>query len=129
MAAQLAKDLLRGPGTTSPGPEQLGLRPDQRPGAARGPPIQGEARRQKAPGIVCAASIMEGYLSEHEAAPQLRQKLRTLRLWRQRGTGPAWIKVGKLVFYSRSALLTWLASLEHQPVRSRNSAKSVETIA
>jgi hypothetical protein len=106
MGAQLEKDLIRGPGTTSPGPEPLGLRPDQRPGAARGPPI------------------MEGYLSEHEAAPQLGQRLRTLRLWRQRGIGPAWIKVGKLVFYSRSALLSWLASLEHQPVRSRNSAKS-----
>jgi hypothetical protein len=106
MAKQLAHGLLDGPGTLSPVPEQLGTGAMQRPGAPRGPP----------------SPLLADYLSEHEAAPELRQKVRTLRLWRQQGIGPAWIKVGKLVFYSRSALLTWLASLEHKPVRSRNSA-------
>jgi hypothetical protein len=101
MAEQLAHGLLKGPGTLSPGAEQLRTRAMERPGAARGPP----------------SPLLADYLSEHEAAPELRQKLRTLRLWRQQGIGPSWIKIGKLVFYSRSGLLAWLASLERQPVR------------
>jgi hypothetical protein len=51
MVAQLEKDLIRGAGTISPGPEQLGPSPERRPETARGPPL------------------LANYLSEHEGAP------------------------------------------------------------
>jgi hypothetical protein len=62
--------------------------------------------------------LLADYLSEHEAAPQLHQKVRTLRLWRQQGVGPGWIKVGRRVMYARTTILAWLQSLEHKPVRA-----------
>jgi len=68
------------------------------------------------------SGLLAEHLSEHQAAAELQQSLRTLRLWRQQGRGPAWLKIGRRVFYSRTALLSWIASLERKPVRSRNSA-------
>jgi hypothetical protein len=58
------------------------------------------------------------YVSEHDGAPELGQKVRTLRLWRLKGTGPAWTKVGRKIFYRRPSLMSWLAGLERKPVRS-----------
>jgi hypothetical protein len=104
MAKQLREGLIKATGSMSPRPEELGVGAEQRPQSARGPPL------------------MADYISEHEAAPQLGQKVRTLRLWRAQGIGPPWIKIGKLVFYSRKGFGPWFASLEHRPVRSRNSA-------
>ena len=68
------------------------------------------------------AGLLAEHFSEHEAARELRQSVRTMRLWRQQGTGPSWIKIGRKVFYSRTALLSWIASLEHKPVRSDRRA-------
>jgi hypothetical protein len=65
-----------------------------------------------------ADKLLSDYLSERDAAEELKQSLRTLRSWRQKRRGPSWIKVGKLVFYSRGALSTWLASLERGSVRA-----------
>jgi hypothetical protein len=104
MAPQLKDGLIQATGSMSPGPEELGAGALQGSTSARGPPL------------------MAGYLSEHEAAPELNLKVRTLRLWRQQGVGPSWVKIGKLVFYSRGALLSWIKSQERTPVRSRNSA-------
>jgi hypothetical protein len=52
------------------------------------------------------AGLLAEHLSEHQAAAELLQSLRTLRLWRAQGKGPAWLKIGRRVFYSRTALLT-----------------------
>jgi hypothetical protein len=65
-----------------------------------------------------ADKLLGDYLPERDAAEELRQSLRTLRSWRQKRIGPGWVKIGKLVFYSRSALNSWLASLERQSVRA-----------
>jgi hypothetical protein len=65
---------------------------------------------------------LENYTSEHTAAPKLNQTVRTLRSWRRRGIGPAWIKVGRLVYYPNAGIAQWLKSLEQQPVRSRRVA-------
>jgi predicted DNA-binding transcriptional regulator AlpA len=34
--------------------------------------------------------------------------LRTLRRWRQEGTGPAYVKVGRRVMYRPSDIQTWI---------------------
>lgn len=62
--------------------------------------------------------LLSEHLSEYQAAAELQQSLRTVRLWRQQGRGPAWLKIGRRVFYSRTALLNWIASLETRPVRN-----------
>ena len=104
MAKTLERDLLHGPGTVSPAADLVGHRASLGAVSARGPPVLGD------------------YLAERDAAEELQQSLRTLRSWRQKRIGPSWIKVGKLVFYSRSALNTWLASLERQSVRASKRA-------
>jgi hypothetical protein len=62
--------------------------------------------------------LLAGYYPEDDAANELKQSTRTLRLWRQQGTGPAWVKIGRKIFYAEAALLAWIKSLEQQPVRS-----------
>jgi hypothetical protein len=66
--------------------------------------------------------VLDDYTSEHDAATQLRQTVRTLRSWRQRGNGPRWVKIGRLVFYPNAGIGEWLRSLEQKPVRSRRAA-------
>ena len=34
----------------------------------------------------------------------------TLRSWRERGDGPAWLKTGKLIKYDRSDVAAWLSA-------------------
>jgi hypothetical protein len=63
--------------------------------------------------------ILEGYLSEQETAAAIHKTPRTLQSWRQQGVGPAYIKIGKTVFYEHAALLIWLKALQTQPVRNR----------
>lgn len=100
MGKQLKRNLMDGPGTLSPAADRVGGRAKGGTHSARGPPL------------------LADYLSEHDAAPQLGQKVRTLRLWRQQGVGPAWIKVGRRVMYARATILAWLQSLERKPVRA-----------
>jgi hypothetical protein len=69
--------------------------------------------------------LLAGYYAEEEAASELRQTARTLRLWRQRGIGPAWTRVGRRIFYSEAALLAWIKSLEQQSVRLPGQRASI----
>jgi Helix-turn-helix domain len=66
--------------------------------------------------------LLENYLTEAEAATELKKGTRTLAIWRAQRTGPAWTKIGKTILYSRDAILTWLKSQEQQPVRNRRTA-------
>jgi len=43
-----------------------------------------------------------------DAAEYLRIKVPTLEKWRLKGSGPAYIKVGRLIRYRQSALDDWL---------------------
>ncbi len=66
------------------------------------------------------SQLLDDYISEHKAAVQLSQTVRTLRSWRQRGEGPVWVKIGRLVYYPQSGIPAWLKSLEQKPVRTRS---------
>ena len=55
-------------------------------------------------------------LSETEAATLLRQKPRTLTIWRSRGKGPNYIKLGRSVFYRRQVIIDFIASCERKAV-------------
>jgi hypothetical protein len=52
--------------------------------------------------------LNEPLLPEDEAARDLKVKKQTMAAWRNRGQGPAYVKVGKLVFYRPSHLREWL---------------------
>jgi hypothetical protein len=49
-------------------------------------------------------------LSEVEAAPLLRIKIKTLQTWRQLQKGPRFVRVGRRVFYPASEVQRYLAS-------------------
>ena len=54
-----------------------------------------------------------GLLTTSEAAHFLRVSLATLRSWRHRGRGPAFITLGKVQFrYTFAALMEWVRWLE-----------------
>jgi hypothetical protein len=57
-------------------------------------------------------SLLAEYYDEDEAAKQLCHTVRALRAWRAQQRGPAWIKIGKSVFYKISAIEAWLKTLE-----------------
>jgi muconolactone delta-isomerase len=61
--------------------------------------------------------ILAGHFTEAETAKQLKRTTRTLQIWRRRGEGPAYTKLGRSVFYSAGALQAWLKANERQPVR------------
>ena len=66
-------------------------------------------------------SLLADYYDEEEAAEQLRLTVRALRSWRQQQRGPAWIKIGRFVFYKISALEAWLKTLERMPRTQRRA--------
>ena len=49
-------------------------------------------------------------LDAGETAKLLRQKPQTLAMWRCEDRGPEYVKIGRSVFYRRSAVSAWLAS-------------------
>jgi hypothetical protein len=59
-----------------------------------------------------------GYTPEADMAEQLGLAVRTLRKWRQQGTGPAYTKFGKQVQYRDASRDAWLRRQEVEPVRS-----------
>lgn len=54
-------------------------------------------------------------VTEDTAAELLLVKVWALQKWRQRGEGPPYIKVGRLVRYSRRALARWLEAQTIRP--------------
>ena len=53
-------------------------------------------------------SLEDQLFTELLAAEVLRLNVRTLRLWRERGGGPPYLKLGRAVRYRRSDLVAWL---------------------
>ena len=47
---------------------------------------------------------MQDLLTEIEAAPLLRLKVKTLQEWRQLKRGPRFVKLGRRVFYPRGEI-------------------------
>ena len=49
-------------------------------------------------------------LTTVEASAILRRPARTLIQWRYNGTGPGYLKQGRLIYYRRSEIERWLAA-------------------
>jgi len=67
--------------------------------------------------------LLADYVTESEAAAGLGLMPRTLRKYRDLGTGPAYAVIGRSVFYPRAALLEWINSKLVTPVRERKPAR------
>jgi hypothetical protein len=72
-------------------------------------------------------SPLDHLRSDEEVAKIFREKtgfgsVRQLREWRQRRIGPAFVKIGKMVFYTDEAIAAFLERMTHHPVRSRRAA-------
>jgi hypothetical protein len=67
------------------------------------------------------SSVPAGYSSEAQQAAKLGKTIRTLRLWRQKRTGPPWTLCGNTVLYRDESTDVWLKSQEQQPVRSQRN--------
>jgi len=61
---------------------------------------------------------LDGFVSEHLLAPELRVSLRTLRRWDAQRIGPLSTRIGRFVYYSRQAVADWLKSREQKPCRT-----------
>lgn len=58
--------------------------------------------------VAALSPCPDALLTEGQAAHLLSLKPRTLQMWRMRGTGPQYIKVGSTVRYRTSTLSAWL---------------------
>lgn len=70
-----------------------------------------------------SAAIDEQLYTPDEAAGLLRSNSRTLERWRTTGDGPAYVKIGRRVAYSRAALATFI----EQRTRLHTAEHRVET--
>ncbi|NHT77530.1 helix-turn-helix protein [Rhizobium sp. PP-WC-2G-219] len=59
--------------------------------------------------------MTDDLFDEDEAAKILRQKPRTLTVWRSTGKGPRFLKLGRRVFYRKEWLTDFLATCEVDP--------------
>ena len=60
----------------------------------------------------------EPLLPEVDAARELNVKPQTLGVWRYRGQGPVYVKIGKLVFYRPSDIRAYVASRVVRPTEA-----------
>jgi Helix-turn-helix domain len=82
-------------------------------------------RKQRAPRLKRPiAHVPGGYIPEAEMASELNLRPRTLRKWRAQGKGPAFIKIGRRVFYRDASRDAWLRRQEVEPVRSAEAASA-----
>lgn len=63
-------------------------------------------------------------LDTREAAEHLRLHFGTLNKWRHTGRGPAFIRVGRKVFYQMMDLDRWLESQKQEPTVARPAAEA-----
>ncbi len=52
----------------------------------------------------------EALLTEVDAADFFRLSVRTLQAWRSRGSGPAFVRVGRTIRYRRKDLIAWIGA-------------------
>jgi hypothetical protein len=58
---------------------------------------------------------VEELIGEVELAAQLQQQSGTLAAWRVGGRGPAYVKIGRKVFYKPSDISAWIARQRREP--------------
>ena len=61
------------------------------------------------------AVLDEPLLPAEDAARHLKVKPQTMAAWRNRGVGPEYIRVGKLIFYTPSQLRNYIHSRVVRP--------------
>jgi hypothetical protein len=64
-----------------------------------------------------SGALFSGYLTDGEAAAERGKSTRTLRAERQRGSGPPYVKDGRLVLYPIDGFRAWLRANERHAVR------------
>ncbi len=69
----------------------------------------------------------DGRRDPASAGPYIGYSVKTLAIWRSRGTGPKFIKVGGRVFYRTADLDEWLASFP--TVSSTAQARALKAAA
>ena len=65
--------------------------------------------------------LLDGYVSEREAAPELKKCQRTMQRWRRQGIGPPWTKIGNRIYYRVDAVKRWLREQEVEPPRQERA--------
>jgi excisionase family DNA binding protein len=70
----------------------------------RGAVVAGQNAGAQRPGGHMAVEL----LTQQQLADELQVSVRTLERWRQEGTGPAFIRVGRSPRYRRSDIDAWL---------------------
>ena len=61
-----------------------------------------------------SASVLQNYLTKHQAAADLGKTTRTLDRWHTERRGPRRTLIGRSVYYSRKSLSDWLQQQEEQ---------------
>jgi hypothetical protein len=59
-------------------------------------------------------NLLAYFLTQDEAAAELKICARTLHRWRRLGEGPPVTKIGRRVYYRRHTLRAWLCAREQQ---------------
>ena len=59
-------------------------------------------------------NLLIDFLTQHEAAAELKVCGRTLDRWRRLGEGPPVTKIGRRVYYKRPSIRAWLCASEQQ---------------
>jgi hypothetical protein len=67
-------------------------------------------------------NVLDGYLTEHALAAQLKRDVRTLQRWRRLRTGPPVTFIGRVPYYRITYVHEWLAAREVKMVRERKRA-------
>ncbi len=67
---------------------------------------------------------LERLISPEGLASLLGVQVETLQLWRRRGLGPKWYRMGRQIRYSEAAALEWLRSQSQQDVDTRRASEA-----
>jgi hypothetical protein len=67
-------------------------------------------------------TVTTDLIRESDLAAELDRDVRTLQRWRARRIGPAYIRIGRQIFYRAEAVREWLVSLEQQQPRAGRTA-------
>jgi len=71
----------------------------------------------KQPAQTIGAIVGEDFFSEDQLCKELGLTQRTLRRWHQLRVGPPRTRVGRRIFYRKTAVVQWLVNREQQPLR------------
>lgn len=72
---------------------------------------------------------MSSYLTTQDVADRLRIAPQTLMVWRSRGKGPAWRKLGARVVYEEAEVLAWVDSHRRNSTRDVSHSAAQATTA